>query len=132
MIVDSSVNVKLFFEEYNHGDSQENKPRARILAELLAAGYKIQDTIIEKGLEIDAKLGLTNRIQGYVEAAKAQAITAKDSAVAQAHVLDEKFKVTEKATEIDNKYHVQDRVNAAVEQGKDIGNQVNGHAIVVL
>ncbi|KAK3816371.1 MAG: hypothetical protein J3Q66DRAFT_342333 [Benniella sp.] len=110
MIVDSPVTVKPYFEDNTTDDAQENKPRARILAELLAAGYKIQDAIIEKGLELDAKLGVTGKVQGYVE-------TVKATAIAQAHAIDEKFKVTEKASELDNKYHVQDRVNAAVEQG---------------
>jgi len=117
MIVDSPVTVKPYFEDDTTDDAQENKPRARILAELLAAGYKIQDAIIEKGLELDAKLGVTGRVQGYVE-------TVKATAIAQAHAIDEKFKVTEKASELDNKYHVQDRVNAAVEQGIGYKDQV--------
>lgn len=112
MIIDSAVTVKHYFEEEDQSDAQENKPRARILAELLAAGYKIHDQIIEKGIEIDAKFGVTTKLNSYVESAKAQA-----------QALDEKFKVSEKATELDHKYHVQDRVNAAVEQGKDYSNQ---------
>jgi len=117
MIVDSQISVKPYFEEAPeaHGEnvSQENKPKATVLAEILAAGYGLHDTIIEKGLEIDAKYGVTGRIQAYVEAAKAQAKT-----------LDEKYQVTAKATEIDEKYHVQDRVNAAVGQGLEYSNQV--------
>ncbi|KAF8916941.1 hypothetical protein BGZ58_005188 [Dissophora ornata] len=115
MIVDSQISVKPYFEESGDaGDhnSQENKPKATILAEILAAGYQLQDQIIEKGLEIDAKYGVVGKIQTYVDAAKAQA-----------QALDEKFKVTEKATSIDNKYHVQDRVTAAVGQGIDYSNQ---------
>ncbi|KAF9916481.1 hypothetical protein BX616_003656, partial [Lobosporangium transversale] len=114
MIVDSQITVKPYFEETAEGEHipQENKPKATIFAEILAAGYHLQDQIIEKGLEIDAKYGFANKIQAYVEAAKAQAKT-----------LDEKFKVTEKAAEIDHKYHVQDRVNAAVGQGIDYSNQ---------
>lgn len=117
MIVDSQISVKPYFEEAPeaHGEhvAQENKPKVTVLAEILAAGYGIHDTIIEKGLEIDAKYGLTGRIQAYVEAAKAQAKT-----------LDEKYQVTAKASEIDEKYHVQDRVNAAVGQGLEYSNQV--------
>ncbi|KAG0370502.1 hypothetical protein BC939DRAFT_446148 [Gamsiella multidivaricata] len=114
MIVDSQISVKPYFEDAADGNdtAQENKPKATILAEILAAGYQLQDQIIEKGLEIDAKYGLVGRIQSYVEAAKAQALA-----------LDEKYRVTEKATEIDHKYHVQDRVNAAVGQGIDYSNQ---------
>ncbi|KAG0022042.1 hypothetical protein BGZ81_008700 [Podila clonocystis] len=115
MIVDSQISVKPYFEfaaDSNENVSQENKPKVTVLAEILAAGYGIQDQIIEKGLEIDAKYGFVGRIQAYVEAAKAQAKT-----------LDEKYHVTAKATEIDNKYHVQDRVNAAVGQGIDYSNQ---------
>ncbi|KAI1320468.1 hypothetical protein EDD11_000853 [Mortierella claussenii] len=116
MIVDSQISVKPYFEETAdaNGDhtAQENKPKATILAEILAAGYQLQDQIIEKGLEIDAKYGVVGKIQAYVEAAKAQAVA-----------LDEKYKVTEKAHEIDHKYHVQDRVNAAVGQGIGYSNQ---------
>ncbi|KAF8979766.1 hypothetical protein BGZ46_005085 [Entomortierella lignicola] len=112
MIVDSQIVVKPYFEEADSGDSQEAKPKATILAEILAAGYQLQDTIIEKGLEIDAKYGVANKINAYVEAAKAQA-----------QALDEKYKVTEKASELDNKYHVQERVNAAVGQGIGYSNQ---------
>ncbi|KAG0250631.1 hypothetical protein BG011_008198 [Mortierella polycephala] len=115
MIVDSTITVKPYFEESVESDenmSQENKPKVTVLAEILAAGYTLQDQIIEKGLEIDAKYGFVGRIQSYVEAAKNQAKT-----------LDEKYHVTAKATEIDQKYHVQDRVNAAVGQGIDYSNQ---------
>ncbi|KAG0316824.1 hypothetical protein BG000_004706, partial [Podila horticola] len=115
MIVDSQISVKPYFEDSadsSENVAQENKPKVTVLAEILAAGYGIQDQIIEKGLEIDAKYGFVGRIQSYVEAAKAQAKT-----------LDEKYHVTAKATELDNKYHVQDRVNAAVGQGIDYSNQ---------
>ncbi|KAG0288468.1 hypothetical protein BGZ98_004252 [Dissophora globulifera] len=116
MIVDSQISVKPYFEESadvsEENIAQENKPKATILAEILAAGYQLQDQIIEKGLEIDAKYGVHQKIQAYVESAKVQAKN-----------LDEKYKVTEKATELDNKYHVQDRVTAAVGQGIDYSTQ---------
>ncbi|KAF8922766.1 hypothetical protein BGZ52_011038 [Haplosporangium bisporale] len=115
MIVDSQISVRHYFEDSEaSGENipQENKPKVTVLAEILSAGYSLQDQIIEKGLEIDAKYGLVGMIQSYVEAAKAQAKN-----------LDEKFHVTAKATELDNKYHVQDRVNAAVGQGIDYSNQ---------
>ncbi|KAG0277449.1 hypothetical protein BGZ95_005932 [Linnemannia exigua] len=115
MIVNSQISVKPYFEEAsdsNDHTAQENKPKVTVLAEILAAGYTLQDQIIEKGLEIDAKYGFVGRIQSYVEAAKAQAKT-----------LDEKYQVTAKASEIDHKYHVQDRVNAAVGQGIDYSHQ---------
>ncbi|KAG9326335.1 hypothetical protein KVV02_003686 [Mortierella alpina] len=115
MIVDSTITVKPYFEESAESEdhsAQENKPKVTILAEILAAGYSLTDNIIEKGLEVDSKYGFYNKIQAYVEAAKSQAKT-----------LDEKYQVTAKATEIDHKYHVQDRVNAAVGQGIDYSTQ---------
>jgi DNA gyrase/topoisomerase IV subunit B len=115
MIVNSQISVKPYFEETvdaNDHTAQENKPKVTVLAEILAAGYTLQDQIIEKGLEIDAKYCLVGRIQAYVEAAKAQAKN-----------LDEKYHVTAKASELDHKYHVQDRVNAAVGQGIGYSNQ---------
>ncbi|KAG0211326.1 hypothetical protein BGX28_008149 [Mortierella sp. GBA30] len=116
MIVDSTITVKPYFEESAESEdhaAQENKPKVTILAEILAAGYTLTDQIIEKGLEVDNKYGFVGRIQSYVEAAKKQAQT-----------LDEKYQVTAKATELDHKYHVQDRVNAAVGQGIDYSHQV--------
>ncbi|KAF9580216.1 hypothetical protein BGW38_003234 [Lunasporangiospora selenospora] len=114
MIVDSQIAVKPYFEESadSSENSQENKAKAPVLAEILAAGYSLQDQIIEKGLALDSKYGLTEWIQKYVEAAKVQAKN-----------IDEKYHVTAKATEIDNKYHVQDRVGAAVGQGYDYSQQ---------
>ncbi|KAG0224894.1 hypothetical protein BGW42_004757 [Actinomortierella wolfii] len=115
MIVDSQITVKPYFEETSDANgetSQENKPKATIFAEMLAAGYSLSDSIIEKGLELDAKYGLKDRVNSYLAYAKAQA-----------QAFDEKYRVSVKAQEIDNKYHVQDRVNATVAQGVGLSQQ---------
>ncbi|KAF9158677.1 hypothetical protein DFQ26_007358 [Actinomortierella ambigua] len=115
MIVDTQITVKPYFEETadtNGEPSQENKPKAPMYAEMLAAGYTLSDSIIEKGLELDAKYGFKDRINSYLSYAKAQA-----------QAFDEKYRVSVKAQEIDSKYHVQDRVNATVAQGVELSHQ---------
>ncbi|KAF9975785.1 hypothetical protein BGZ73_000456 [Actinomortierella ambigua] len=112
MIVDTQISVKPYFEESvdaNGEPAQENKARAPMFAEMLAAGYSLSDSIIEKGLELDAKYGFKDKVNSYLSYAKAQA-----------QAFDEKYRVSVKAQEIDNKYHVQDRVHATVAQGVEL------------
>jgi len=49
--------------------TQEEKPRARILAEYLAHGYVIGDATLQKGIELDSKHGVSarflNTLQGF-------------------------------------------------------------------
>lgn len=68
-----------------HHIEQEEKPRARIVAEYLAHGYTISDTAIEKALAIDQQHGisskftnaLTNFDQRFQATQKAQAVDSK-------------------------------------------------------
>jgi len=95
--------------------SQEDKPKAAIFAEILAAGYQLHDHIIERGLVFDAQFGLSNRFKQYL-------VQLHD----QLKVLDEKYKftqtVTSKAVELDQKFHVQDNVKKVASQAQDKAN----------
>jgi len=77
-------------EEHGEKDevSQEDKPRSRIVAEYLAHGYVISDKIIEKALALDKQHGVSNRFTS--------ALTNFDS----------KYKATDKAKTVDEKYAV--------------------------
>ncbi|CAG8636728.1 7830_t:CDS:2 [Acaulospora morrowiae] len=87
-------------DAYSEGENLETKgkyDKAVILAEILAAGYQLQDTIYETGSGIDVQ------------------------------EINEKYKVVEtvvhKASEIDNKYSVQDKVRSYASQAQDKATQ---------
>jgi RNA recognition motif-containing protein len=71
-----------------HHVAQEDKPRSRIVAEYLAHGYVISDRIIEKAIALDKQHGVSNRFTA--------ALTNFDS----------RYKATEKARGVDDKYAV--------------------------
>ncbi|KAI9249352.1 hypothetical protein EDC94DRAFT_624095 [Helicostylum pulchrum] len=90
--------------EDNSTTSQESKPKSRIAAEILANGYILQDQVVAKGLEYDAKYSFSSRLTGY--------FTTLTSNVKS---IDEKYRIWDKAVEIDNKFKIQEKVqNAAV------------------
>jgi len=126
LIDDSHITVEPFFkdaipsgaEEVVDG-SQEGKPKTRIIAEYLAAGYQLQDQVIAKSLEYDQKYNLSDKVKTY--------LAQLQETVKQ---LDEKYKVTEtvtaKAGEIDAKYQVQDKVKQV--QQHPVAQKVQGLA----
>ncbi|CAG8530470.1 1874_t:CDS:2 [Scutellospora calospora] len=107
----------------DEGIRQEDKPKTAIFAEILANGYTLQDTIIQKGIEFDEKFGISSRLAQYLQAIQEQR-KLLDSAVQsfdnKYHVYDT---VTGKATEIDNKFCVQDRVKNVASTIQDRANQ---------
>jgi len=122
LIDDSHITVEPYFKDAipfgpdaipsvsdDQDESQEAKPKSRILAEYLAAGYQLQDHVIAKGLEYDQKYNLSDKVKTY--------LVQLQETVKQ---LDDKYKVSEtvttKAGEIDSKYSVQDKVKLTVEQ----------------
>ncbi|SMR50045.1 unnamed protein product [Zymoseptoria tritici ST99CH_1A5] len=68
--------------------AQEDKPRARVAAEMLAHGYVISDQAIQKALALDQQHGVSK-----------QFTTALQN-------FDAKYHVTEKAQQVDQKYDV--------------------------
>lgn len=68
--------------------AQEDKPRARIIAEYLAHGYSISDNVIGKALDLDNQHGYSARFTSTLQS------------------FDNKYHATEKAQQLDNKYGV--------------------------
>ena len=75
----------------DHDISQEDKPRARIVAEYLAHGYTISDKAIERAIALDNKHGVSNRFTN-----------------ALTH-FDQKFRATDRAKGIDSSYGITDK-----------------------
>jgi len=78
-----------------HDLPQEEKPRARIVAEYLAHGYVISDKAIERALALDQQHGVSQTFMTYLSG------------------FDEKFKVTDKARAADEKFAVTAKANTA-------------------
>jgi len=68
--------------------AQEDKPRSRIAAEMLAHGYVIGDNAIQRALALDQQHGISTRFT---------------SALTQ---FDQRFKATETAQGLDQKYNI--------------------------
>lgn len=71
--------------------TQEEKPRARILAEYLAQGYLVADTGLQRAIALDEKHGVTQRFLGTL------------------HALDQKYHATDRAKTADQSYGVSDK-----------------------
>jgi hypothetical protein len=78
----------------DHHIEQEEKPRARIVAEYLAHGYVISDKAIERALAIDQQHGISTRFT---------------SALSN---FDQRFQATQKAQAVDNKLGVTQKAMA--------------------
>jgi RNA recognition motif-containing protein len=75
---------------------QESKPRAAIFAEYLASGYVLGDTVLERGIELDKKHGLTTKFASYLTSAL-QAVDNTTHASDKAKSMDNQYHLTEKA-----------------------------------
>jgi RNA recognition motif-containing protein len=53
--------------EETHGYEQHDKPRAGIVAELLAKGYVLSEQILHKAIEVDQKQGISTRFLNYMK-----------------------------------------------------------------
>jgi len=74
--------------------TQEDKPRARILAEYLAHGYLVADTSIKTAISLDEKHGVSQRFLSTLQR------------------LDSKYHATEKAKATDQSYGITNRANS--------------------
>lgn len=72
VIGDSQITVRPADDDQSYNDDsddcdiQASKPKAAIFAEILAAGYTLQDAILEKGIEFDSKYGFSNYFKQYL------------------------------------------------------------------
>ena len=83
--------------------SQEDKPRTAVLAEYLSHGYTLTDQALQKAIDYDHKNGLSQRFYGLL-----------NTALGTAQGVDQKFGVTQKAVQVDEKYGIQDRAKSGV------------------
>jgi len=84
-------------EEAKDGDhhiEQEEKPRARIVAEYLAHGYTISDKAIESALALDQQHGISTKFTNVLQN------------------FDNRFQATQKAQAVDTKLGVTEKVTA--------------------
>jgi hypothetical protein len=73
--------------------TQEEKPRARILAEYLAQGYVVGDAAIARAIDLDAKHGVSSRFLATL-----QQLDTKYHATDRAKATDESYGITQRAT----------------------------------
>ncbi|KAF1837302.1 RNA-binding protein Vip1 [Decorospora gaudefroyi] len=81
-------------EEAKDGDhhiEQEQKPRARIVAEYLAHGYAISDNVIERALAADKQNGYSTKFMNFINN-----FDQKTHATQRAQVVDQKLGVSNK------------------------------------
>ncbi|KAI7908061.1 uncharacterized protein BX663DRAFT_492848 [Cokeromyces recurvatus] len=83
-------------------ETQETKPKSHIAAEILANGYMLQDHVVAKGLEYDHKYNLTSRLTNFFNTIQTN--------VKQ---FDEKYRIWDKAVNIDQKYKIGEKVSNA-------------------
>lgn len=74
--------------------TQEEKPRARILAEYLAHGYVVGDAAIQRAIELDHTHGVTNRFLSTLQN------------------LDNKYHASDRAKATDQSYGITQRANS--------------------
>jgi len=75
--------------------SQEDKPRARIVAEYLAHGYTLSDNVITNAIALDQKHGFSSRFTGALQS------------------FDDRYKASDRAKSVDSKYGVTDKAMSA-------------------
>jgi hypothetical protein len=73
--------------------TQEEKPRARIIAEYLAHGYVVGDAAIQRAIELDHTHGVSNRFMNTLTG------------------LDKKYHATDRAVTADQSYGISQRAN---------------------
>ncbi|KAI8380900.1 uncharacterized protein BYT42DRAFT_564618 [Radiomyces spectabilis] len=118
---ESEKSVEAHDQSTTHGTEtpQESKAKSRIAAEILAHGYLLQDQVVAKGLAYDHKYGFSNRFTGYLSALQSSVKT-----------FDEKYRIWDKALEIDQKYKIQEKVQNAAQTALQTptGQKVHGLA----
>ncbi|POR33867.1 Protein vip1 [Tolypocladium paradoxum] len=72
--------------------TQEEKPRARIIAEYLAEGYIVGDAAIERAIELDSTHGVSNRFLATL-----QELDQKTHASTRARATDQSYGISQRA-----------------------------------
>jgi len=84
---------------------QEDKPRTAILAEMLAHGYTLSDTVLHKGIEFDKSNGISDRVTVALKK------------------MEERFHVQDRVQKTNETYHVSDTLNSWYKYFYDYLNQ---------
>ncbi|RHZ76049.1 hypothetical protein Glove_208g30 [Diversispora epigaea] len=113
IVVKSADDTSATDDSYSDDGYSPNSGRTRtdLIAEILAAGYQLQDTIFETG----SKYGVTASLSQYLSTLQSKLLE-----------LDEKYKLSEKVTskalELDTQFAIQDTVKlyAAQAQGRAV------------
>ncbi|KAI8341218.1 hypothetical protein BC941DRAFT_510428 [Chlamydoabsidia padenii] len=98
--------------------SQEAKPKSRIVAEILANGYILQDQVVAKGLQYDHQYRFSSKLAGY--------LTTLQSNVKQ---FDEHYRIWDKAVEMDQKFKIQEKMEMALKKAQEALNTPTGQKI---
>ncbi|KAI8077842.1 uncharacterized protein BX664DRAFT_287428 [Halteromyces radiatus] len=98
--------------------SQESKPKSRIVAEILASGYILQDHIVTKGLEYDNQYRFSTKLFGY--------LTTLQANVKQ---FDEKYRIWDKAVEMDQRFKIQEKMELAMKKAQEALNTPTGQKV---
>lgn len=121
---------------------QEDKPKLSIVIEMLANGYILNEKIMENAKTFDEKHGISKSFQNFLEKSKefeqkyhvvetgqkiGQEVTAQAVNIAQN--LDEKFLIQKRAHEVDEKYHVSEKLNEALKMAEQAANSETGQKI---
>lgn len=75
--------------------TQEEKPRARIVAEYLAQGYVVGDAAIQRAIELDQAHGVSSRFLNTL-----QGLDSKYHATDRAKATDQSYGITQRATNL--------------------------------
>ena len=80
--------------------TQEEKPRARILAEVLAHGYLVADTGLQKAIALDEKHGVSARFLATLRRLDERTQAARGQALDQARAADASYGLTQRASSL--------------------------------
>ncbi|CAG8477496.1 32477_t:CDS:2 [Gigaspora margarita] len=117
VVGDSEICVKsadegdgLSSDECDGGEGYDSQERSKLhlLVEILAAGYQLQDTLLQKICELDCRFGVT-----------AFSFHLLSSVKSNVSKIDEKYKLADKANELGKKYHVEEKVKQTVTLAQD-------------
>ncbi|ORX48266.1 hypothetical protein DM01DRAFT_324759 [Hesseltinella vesiculosa] len=118
LIDDAHISVGPYFaSEFTFDDKasddgsdagQEPAPKTRVVAEILANGYLLQDQIVAKGLQYDQKYHFSDRFTNYFCVLQNNA-----------KQLDAKYRIWDKALEMHEKYKIQEKVDMAVNKAQE-------------
>jgi hypothetical protein len=89
---------------------QEHKPRSAVAAELLASGYVLSDAGLQKAIELDGRLGISERFLNFFRPLRRTTV-AKGQEIDQNHGIS--AKAASAASTVDGKLHATERAQQA-------------------